>query len=258
MDDNFRELEREAFEATFDGKDAAGASESAGYGLDPRQADVNAMASAFDGAEPVVGGPMRIAKVESSPLPEASGEMPAADKSPEVAEPSTTPAAAEATPKFKTFGQAFKYHRAQAANGGPSTFEWNGKKFTTQLKSEVAPSKAKPAKNKAAAEAAKFESEFINRDKPPAMTLAQAKAKEYADAENAARASGSHADRLKANQALRTAEQAIEAQREGKSVVLKRPDATAKAIQQADQAFAPDFDPLQYANVGSRNFSGKK
>ena len=44
MDDNFRELEREAFEATFDGK-AEDAGKPEGYGLDPRQAEMEAMAA---------------------------------------------------------------------------------------------------------------------------------------------------------------------------------------------------------------------
>lgn len=254
------EQAQDEYADTFNGK--AG-EDSTGYGINPAAAEMDAMAKAFAEPDVVVGTPIKIEKIEAQVLPAATGEAspdPMVESQPEQTEqPATSEAQApEAKPEFKTFGQAFKWHRAQAANGGPSTFEWNGKKFTTQLKSEVAPGKAKPAKNKAAAEAAKFESEFVNRDKPPAATLAQAKAKEYADAENAARASGSHADRQKANQALRTAEQAIEAQREGKSVVLKRPDATAKAIQQADQAFAPDFDSLQYANVGSRNIFGKK
>lgn len=185
MDENFRELEREAFEATFKGEagDGAGAND-AGYGLDPRQADVDAMASAFDGAEAVVGEPMNAAKVEASALPKPTDDIPASDKAVDVVEPSSAPAAAaagEAAPQFKTFGQAFKWHREQAANGGPSTFDWNGKKFTTQLKSEAA---AKPAKSKAAAEAKKFESEFVNRDKPPANPVDRSKTLAFREAVN--------------------------------------------------------------------------
>ena len=186
MDENFRELEREAFEATFkgDSEGDAGASD-AGYGLDPRQAEVDNMASAFDGAEVTVGEPMNVAKIDAAALPEPSGDMPAADKVAEAQEPSATRAAAVAeAPQFKTFGQAFKWHREQAANGGPSTFDWNGKKFTTQLKSEAKPGKAvaKPVKNRAAAEAAKFESEFVNRDAPPAKPIDRSKTLAFREA----------------------------------------------------------------------------
>ena len=186
MDENFRELEREAFEATFkgDGEGDAGASD-AGYGLDPRQAEVDNMASAFDGAEATVGEPMNSAKIDAAALPEPSGDIPVADKVTEAQEPSATQAAAVAeAPQFKTFGQAFKWHREQAANGGPSTFDWNGKKFTTQLKSEAKPVKsaAKPTKNKAATEAEKFEREFVNRDKPPANPIDRSKTLAFREA----------------------------------------------------------------------------
>jgi hypothetical protein len=185
MDENFRELEREAFEATFkgDGEGDAGASD-AGYGLDPRQAEVDNMASAFDGAEAVE--PMSDMPDEAQSA-QAPAEMKAdatsassnvADSQPKTAEQTT------AAPEFKTFGQAFKWHREQAANGGPGTFEWNGKKFTTQLKSEAKPVKsaAKPAKNKAAAEAEKFEREFVSRDQPPANPVDRSKTLAFREA----------------------------------------------------------------------------
>lgn len=188
MDENFRELEREAFEATFKGEagDGAGAND-AGYGLDPRQADVDAMASAFDGAEAVVGEPMNAAKVEASALPKPTDDIPASDKAVDMVEPGSAPDAAvagEAAPQFKTFGQAFKWHREQAANGGPSTFDWNGKKFTTQLKSEVKPAGAtpKPAKTKAATEAEKFEREFVSRDQPPTKPIDRSKTLAFREA----------------------------------------------------------------------------
>ncbi len=174
MDDNFRELEREAFEATFDGK-AEDAGKPEGYGLDPRQAEMEAMASTFNGAEAAATdgqAPLNMPDEAQSSQAPAEMELAAADTVQATEQPAADAAAA---PEFKTFGQAFKWHRAQAANGGLSTFEWNGKKFTTQLKSEVAPGKAKPVKSKAAAEAAKFESEFINRDKPPAKPIDRSK-----------------------------------------------------------------------------------
>ena len=61
---------------------------------------------------------------------------------------------AESMPEFKTFGEAFKYHR----KSGDKTFEWKGKTFTTALKSERAAqpkAAAKPTPNKAAAVADK-------------------------------------------------------------------------------------------------------
>ena len=263
------EQTQDEYADTFNGKtgeDSAGA----GYGIDPAKADVDAMVQAFAEPDVKVGAPIKIEKIEAEVLPAATGEAatePMGEDHPEQAKQSaaTEDKTTEAAPEFKTFGQAFKYHRAQAMNGGPSTFEWKGKKFTTQLKSELpAKVKAAPSKANGVTEAEKFERDFVNRDQPTAkpadrsMTLVQSKAKEYADAQNAARASGSYADKLKAEEAKRTAEQVIEAQREGKSVVVKRPDATAKAIQQADQATAPDFDSLQYANVGGKTFFGKK
>lgn len=56
---------------------------------------------------------------------------------------------AESMPEFKTFGEAFKYHRGK----GNKVFDWKGKTFTTALKSERAAkpkAAAKPARNKAA------------------------------------------------------------------------------------------------------------
>lgn len=180
------EQAQDEYADTFNGK--AG-EDSTGYGINPAVAEMDAMAKAFAEPDVVVGAPIKIEKIEAQVLPAATGEAspdPMVESQPEQTEqPATSEAQApEAKPEFKTFGQAFKYHRAQAMNGGPSTFEWNGKKFTTQLKSEVAPGKAKPAKNKAAAEAAKFESEFINRDKPPANPVDRSKTLAFRDAVN--------------------------------------------------------------------------
>lgn len=159
------EQAQDEYADTFNGKTSE---DSAGYGLDPAKADVDAMAQAFAEPDAATAEPVRTASVEAEVLPPASGEAspePVAEPQPEQA--SAPEAKAEAMPEFKTFGQAFKYHRAQALNGGPSTFEWKGKKFTTQLKSEVpAKVKASPAKAKTATEAQKFEEEFVNRDQP--------------------------------------------------------------------------------------------
>lgn len=64
----------------------------------------------------------------------------------------------DATPEFKTFGEAFKHYRAK----GDKTFDWKGKQFTTALKSERAAqpksapkAAAKPTPKKAAAVAEK-------------------------------------------------------------------------------------------------------
>ena len=164
------EQAQDEYADTFNGKtgeDSAGA----GYGIDPAKADVEAMAQAFAEPDVKVGAPIKIEKIEAEVLPEATGEAspePADKTQPEQPEQSAAPEAkaTEAAPEFKTFGQAFKYHRAQAMNGGPTTFEWNGKKFTTQLKSELPAKKAAPAKAKTATEAQKFEDEFVNRDQP--------------------------------------------------------------------------------------------
>ena len=55
--------------------------------------------------------------------------------------------AAESAPEFKTFGEAFKYHRSK----GDKAFDWRGKQFTTALKSEMAQAAPKGAQKKAAA-----------------------------------------------------------------------------------------------------------
>lgn len=164
------EQAQDEYADTFNGKtgeDSAGA----GYGIDPAKADVDAMAQAFAEPDVVVGSPIKIEKIEAEVLPTATGDAspdPMGEADVKQPEQSIAPGAkaAEAAPEFKTFGQAFKYHRAQAMNGGPSTFEWKGKKFTTQLKSEVPAKKVSPAKPKATTEAQMFEDEFVNRDQP--------------------------------------------------------------------------------------------
>ena len=116
---------------------------AAGYGINPRQADSDEMAAAFNAADVSIGGPMPPREIETYELPPASGDTPATSAEP-VTEIQVTEKAVDPTaqPEFKTFGQAFKWHREQAVkNGGSGTFDWNGKKFTTKLKSEVAPPK---------------------------------------------------------------------------------------------------------------------
>lgn len=240
MDENFHELERDAFEAAFKGDEAAPA--DAGYGLDPRQADTDAMAEAFDSPDVAVGDPAPTKPIAGEALPGLADE--AASVSPE---PTTAqPAAEAAKPEFKTFGQAFKYHREQAANGGPKVFEWNGKQFTTQLKSEATPKKPKSAGQAPAGKPAA---------KPAAESLAHSKGREYTEAWQAAEKSGSYADKLAAKQALKIAEDAAESAKEGTSVVVKRnrPNATESAI----KAIVPDPTSTEYANVGGKRFFGK-
>lgn len=148
---------------TFNGDTDTASKSEPGLGIDPRQADAEAMASAFNAADVAVGAPMPTREIEAStqPLSSASAEpaeavkpvaaaptpaLDAADvavggpmRAPEMkARPLPPPSGAMQPPAFKTFGQAFKWHREQAANGGPKVFEWNGKKFTTRLKTEAA------------------------------------------------------------------------------------------------------------------------
>jgi hypothetical protein len=168
MDENFRELEREAFESSFKGE-ADGDTGDAGYGIDPRQADSDAMASAFDSPD-----------VEAEPLPELPDESQSSQAPVEMkakaAEPAERPAA---TPEFKTFGQAFKWHREQALkNGGPNVFDWKGEKKHIMIKSEweamKAAKKAKAEASQKAQEAKQFEADFVNRDKPAVKATALA------------------------------------------------------------------------------------
>lgn len=164
--------------------------ESSGYGLDPRQADSDAMAAAFDDPEVEVGGPIAERAIEANSLPDLPDEAQSIPGPAEIEAKSADPAESNpAAPEFKTFGQKFKFYRDKALNGGPKTFDWNGKQYTTQLKSEskapvVAakksmPSKSAPTKPKAAAEAEKFEREFVNRDQPPAKPVDRSKTLAY-------------------------------------------------------------------------------
>ena len=66
-----------------------------------------------------------------------------------AAKDASKPSVTESAPQFKTFGEAFKYHRGK----GNKVFDWKGKQFMTELKSERAAkpkAAAKPARNKAA------------------------------------------------------------------------------------------------------------
>jgi hypothetical protein len=54
--------------------------------------------------------------------------------------------------KKETFGEAFKRNRA----GGEKTFEWNGKKYTTETKEEADAKKKKAAPDESSAETARL------------------------------------------------------------------------------------------------------
>lgn len=93
---------------------------------------------------------------------------------------------AESMPEFKTFGEAFKYHRGK----GNKVFDWKGKQFTTELKSERAAkpkAAAKPARNKAAAVS----------DKPAVANVVAAPAAPAAPAPKAAAPAAAPAEKPK-------------------------------------------------------------
>lgn len=136
---------QEEFEKAFSGEasDSDNATPpNSGYGItpdplqDPRDADYKEMADVFDAAskpaEASVGAPEK-----DDGAAAISGAIPTPVALAGAVKGRQLPAAPAAVPEFKNFGQAFKYHRSQAVNGGPKVFEWNGKRFTTQLKSEV-------------------------------------------------------------------------------------------------------------------------
>lgn len=161
-----------------------------GYGLvmDKGSAEKQEMAANFD-EEPEVGKPMEVPEIGATDLPGLTGDagdemapgseadkalngaVPAADSldagesvadAPAVTAPVKESAVkAEALPaaepaKGKSFGEAFKAARAN----GEKDFPWNGKIYSTALKSEVskaikpkvAPIKAAPAKDMSVAE----------------------------------------------------------------------------------------------------------
>ena len=57
-------------------------------------------------------------------------------KAPDMKGGDTELKAAAAPQKAQSFGEAFKAARAKALDGGPKTFTWGGKSFTTQVKGE--------------------------------------------------------------------------------------------------------------------------
>lgn len=136
---------QQEFERAFSGEMSDSdntASPDSGYGItpDPLQypgdVDYKKMASEFNAAsEPVVGSIGATEDGDGAAVSSAAISAPVALTRPVKGSP--LPPVPESMPQFKTFGQAFKYHREQAMNGGPSTFDWNGKKFTTRIKSEV-------------------------------------------------------------------------------------------------------------------------
>lgn len=116
-------------------------------------------------------------------------------------------------PKKESFKEAFARNRA----AGAKTFDWNGKKYTTEL------AESKPAKPSTPAKA--------EAHKPSGMSLAQSKGSEYAQLERIAKAAESNpgvsaaakaAARKNADAARATYEAASDAEKTGRSVVFKR------------------------------------
>ena len=188
---------------TFNGDTDTASKPEPGMGIDPRQADIEAMASAFNAADVSVDAPIPTREIEAStstqPLPPASAEpaevvkpvaaapTPALDganvavggpmRVPDMkARPLQPPSGAVQPPAFKTFGQAFKWHREQAVNGGPKVFEWNGKKFTTRLKTEAAPTRpaARSAGARTVGSATSRATPYLAKPAPAAVPTAAA------------------------------------------------------------------------------------
>lgn len=141
MNDEAKQEFERAFSGEMSDSDKTASTDS-GYGITPglpqdsRDTDQNEMAAFFNAAPEPAGTSVGAPEVGDGAIPSAAATAsPVAAAGPVKGRP--LPAAPEVPPQFKNFGQAFKWHRAQAVNGGPKTFEWNGKKFTTQLKSEV-------------------------------------------------------------------------------------------------------------------------
>jgi hypothetical protein len=125
------------------------------------------------------------------------------DSKTEAAAPAAEPA------KPMKFGEAF----SAARKAGQKTFEWQGKKYTTEMASD---------KPKAAPKA---------ESPKPSASLAQSKGKEFAEYEKIARDAESNpefsraakaAARANADRARKVYEDAAAAEREGTSVVRKR------------------------------------
>lgn len=95
-------------------------------------------------AAPAEDDPFEFASKESGQNFDKPAEVPEVDK----------PAAAAAPAKPMSFKEAFASHR----KAGAKVFEWNGKKYTTALKSEVKPKAAAPAVAAPAAKTAPVDS----------------------------------------------------------------------------------------------------
>lgn len=140
-DEAQQEFER-AFSGEMSDSDKTASTDS-GYGItpdplqDPRDADHKQMADAFNAASEPTGTSVGAPESGGGAVPSAPATPVALAGAEQVVKQPIEKPPVAATPEFKSFGQAFKYHRAQAVNGGPKVFEWNGKRFTTQLKSEV-------------------------------------------------------------------------------------------------------------------------
>ena len=112
-----------------------------------RGTGANMPASTDDGVErEIMASEFNDITGDEDPVMAAAG---AAEKRWAAKDATKTVTTAESMPEFKTFGEAFKYHRGK----GNKVFDWKGKTFTTALKSERAAKPAgaaKPARNKAA------------------------------------------------------------------------------------------------------------
>lgn len=133
-------------------------------------------------------------------------------------------AAPKAAPTFKTFGEAFKHHRA----AGDKTFEWKGKQFTTALKSEQ-----RAAPGKASHKPVAVGESVVKRQPPPAAPAPKP-----------------------GRTPMKLTDTAVDSTEmvnlPPQSVVRKKPQAAAPAVPEKNPAAAPQKKPLQFwgPNVG--------
>lgn len=131
---------------------------------------------------------------------------------------------AESMPQFKTFGEAFKYHRA----AGDKTFEWKGEQFTTALKSEQ-----RAAPGKASHKPVAVGESVVKRQPPPAAPAPKP-----------------------GRTPMKLTDTAVDSTEmvnlPPQSVVRKKPQAAAPAVPEKNPAAAPQKNPLQFwgPNVG--------
>ena len=103
-----------------------------------------------------------------------------------AAKDASKPSVTESAPQFKTFGEAFKYHRGR----GDKAFDWKGKQFTTALKSERA------AQPKGAAKTAPKKAVMV-ADKPSVAVVVAAPAAPATPAPKAAAPAAAPAEKPK-------------------------------------------------------------